>query len=376
MLILKNEDRKWADEIWERLDKKMSAAAVSARGKIPYSTANGKYDDLGKEPIFRWTNGFWPGLMWLMYVGTNNEEYRKTAENAERMLDEAFRYPEYLCHDVGFMWHISSGVNYRLFGGEQSKKRISLAAQLLAGRFNPAGGYIQAWEEPGREGWTIIDCMMNLPLLYRAAEVFGQPRFRLIAMRHADWTMEQHIRPDGSVRHVVCTDPETGEVSGYVRGQGYSEESAWSRGQGWALYGFVLSYLHTGRAQYLETAKRVAHYVIAESSCNGWLQKVDYKAPCELCDTTAGAVTACGLIELARATCGEEGDLYLSAALKILKALEENYCDFNESEESVLQHGVAKYFPDESRKGEHIIYGDYYFTEAIYKLKGFEPLFW
>ncbi|MBR2885620.1 MAG: glycoside hydrolase family 88 protein [Clostridia bacterium] len=375
MLILNDNDKKWVDETWEKLNEKLSRAAISAREKIPYSAADGKYDDEGKEPIFRWTNGFWPGLMWLMYVGTKNEEYRKTAENAEKMLDDAFSYPEYLCHDVGFMWHISSGVNYRLFKGEKSKKRVYLATQMLAGRFNPAGRYIQAWETPGREGWTIIDCMMNLPLLYLAAEEFLQPRFKNIAMCHADWAMKEHVRADGSVRHIVCTNPETGEVTGYVKGQGYSETSSWSRGQGWALYGFVLSYLHSGKEEYLETAKKVAHYVIAESSLNGWLQKVDYKGPCELCDTTAGAVSACGLIELAKLADEEERGLYLSAALNILHALDDNYCDWSERE-SVLQHGVATYFPDERRKGEHIIYGDYYFTEAIYKLKGFEPLFW
>ena len=119
----------------------------------------------------------------------------------------------------------------------------------------------------------------------------------------------------------------------------------------------------------------MAHNVIAESACNGWLQKVDYKSPTELCDTTAGAVSACGLIELARLTDEEESNLYLRSALNILRALDENYCDWSERE-SVLQHGVSTYFPDERRKGEHIIYGDYYFAEALYKLKGFEPLFW
>lgn len=375
MYLLNEKDKKWIDEIWNKLDEKHSRAAISAREKIPYSTIDGKYDDEGKNPIYRWTNGFWPGLMWLMYVGTKNEEYRKTAENAEKMLDEAFEYPEYLSHDVGFMWHISSGINYRLFGGEKSKRRTYMAANVLAGRYNPAGNYIQAWEVSGREGWTIIDCMMNLPLLYMAADSFGQPRFKLIGERHAEWAMKEHIRPDGSVRHIVCTNPETGEVTGYVRGQGYSETSAWSRGQGWALYGFVLSYIHTGREEFLETAKKVAHYVIAESSANGWLQKVDYKGPCELCDTTAGAVSACGLIEIARLLNEEDGKVYLSAAMNILRALEENFCDWSENE-SVLQHGVSTYFPDERRKGEHIIYGDYYFAEAIYKLKGFEPLFW
>ena len=373
--MLNKDTTKWVDGIWEKLDKKLSKVSELSYDKLPYTTVDGVHDD-AKDVIYRWTNGFWPGLMWLMYQGTGKDCYKKTAEHGEELLDDAFWYPEGIGHDVGFIWKISSGINYQLFGGEKSKKRTYLAAYLLAGRFNPCGNYIQAWETKGREGWTIIDCMMNLPLLYWAAEEFNQPRFLNVAKCHADWAMNEHVRDDGSVRHIVCTDPLTGEVTGYVRGQGYSEDSAWSRGQAWALYGFILSYLHTKEERYLKTAKKVAHYVIAESASNGWLQKVDYRGPSELCDTTAGAISACGLIELAKALDDEEKNLYLSSAINILKALEENYCDWTDKEQSVLQHGVSTYFPDERRKGEPIIYGDYYFAEAIYKLKGFEPLFW
>ena len=145
MFKLSQEDRLFVDSIWDKLDAKLSGASVLSRDKLPYSTKDGIHDDLGKDPIYRWTNGFWPGLMWLMYVGTGKGDYRITAENAENMLDAALAMPECLCHDVGFMWHISSGINYRLFGGENSRARTLTAANLLAGRYNCMGKFIRAW---------------------------------------------------------------------------------------------------------------------------------------------------------------------------------------------------------------------------------------
>ena len=367
----------WIQETWEKIERKLRVTSIASKDKIPYTTVNGIHDDWGEIRIGRWTNGFWPGLMWLMYAATKQEQYKAAAESAEKRLDQALHDFENLIHDVGFMWEISSGVNYRLFHGTQSKNRTLSAAAALMARFNLRGNYIRAWNKPGSEGYAIIDCMMNLPLLYLASEITGDQRFSYIAMCHADKTMQNHIRPDGSVYHVVEYDPASGEVVGYPSTQGYeAETSSWSRGQAWAVYGFVLSYIHTGRQEYLDTAKRVAHYFIANVAMTGWVSKCDFRAPAEpvVWDSTAGAIAACGLLEIANCVPEFEKELYFRPAVNILRALEEKCCDWTETEQAILMYGTEAYH----NAGHHmpIIYGDYYFVEALYKLKGNTMLFW
>lgn len=376
MYNISEADKKWVDEIWAKIDSKLRTVAPLNKDKIPYTTVDGVYNDMAKEDITWWTNGFWPGMMWLMYVGTKNEMYKEVAENAEKMLDAAFEEYDHLHHDVGFMWHISSGVNYRLFGGKKSRVRTSIAADMLASRYNSSGKYIRAWNED-KVGWVIIDCMMNIPLLYWASEEYKDPRFKYIAMNHADTVMKTHIRPDGSVNHIVDLDPVTGEPKEAFGGQGYELGSSWSRGQAWAIYGYVISYIHTGKQEYLDTAKRVAHYFIA-NVCDDWLPKADFRCPDEpvIYDSTAGACTACGLLEIAKVVPEHEKKLYLNAAMNLLKAMEKNFCNWTEEEQSILQMGTEAYFCRPQGKHAAIIYGDYYFIEAIYKLKGFDMLFW
>lgn len=376
MYNISEADKKWVDEIWDRIDNKLRIVAPLNKEKIPYTTVDGVYNDMAKEDITWWTNGFWPGMMWLMYVGTKNEMYREVAENSEKMLDAAFEEYDHLHHDVGFMWHISSGVNYRLFGEKKSRVRTSIAADMLASRYNSSGKYIRAWNED-KVGWVIIDCMMNIPLLYWASDEYKDPRFKYIAMNHADTVMKTHIRPDGSVNHIVDLDPVTGEPKEAFGGQGYELGSSWSRGQAWAIYGYIISYLHTGKQEYLDTAKKVAHYFIA-NVCSDWLPKADFRCPEEpvIYDSTAGACAACGLLEISKAVPGHEKKLYLDAAMNLLKAMEKNFCNWTTEEQSILQMGTEAYFCRPQGKHAAIIYGDYYFIEAIYKLKGFDMLFW
>lgn len=372
-------DREFVCNVWEKLDRKLSVIAKRSREKIPYTTVNGVHDDRKEGRITWWTNGFWPGLMWLMYCGTKNEVYKETAERAEEHLDKAFEKFDDLHHDVGFMWHISAGVNYRVTGNKISRARNLYAASILASKYNPAGQFIRAWN------WdpcvAIIDCMMNIPLLYWASDEIGDSRFKQIAMKHADTTMQNHVRPDGSVKHIVHYDADTGEYIKCVGGQGYNENSSWSRGQAWGLYGFVLSYIHTGKVEYLDTAKRIAHYFISCICDDGYIPCADFRAPEKplLYDTTAGACAACGLLELSRNVPALEGKMYYSAALNILRALDEKFCNYDIDEDSILQMGTEFWTddPEKMKKATHlpIIYGDYYFTEAIYKLKGFDLLF-
>ena len=370
-------EQEFINSTWDKLDAKLSVTAVRSRGKIPYTSVNGVHTDHSGKLIDSWTNGFWPGQMWLMYYGTGKEDYRTTAELTEEMLDAALFNHDVLHHDVGFMWLLSSGANYKITGNKQSRNRALFAADVLAARFNMAGKFIRAWNGEDKTGYSIIDCMMNIPLLYWAARECKDERYRFLAMAHADTTMENHIRPDGSVKHIVVYDPMTGEYLENLAGQGYRVDSSWSRGQAWALYGFILSYIHTGKQEYLDTAKRVAHYFIA-CVCDDYLPKSDFRSPEEpvIYDSTAGAIAACGLLEIARNVSEYEGQMYFRAAINILKALEAHFCNYSLEEDSILQMGSSRY-RELGKPGMHapLIFGDYYFTEAIYKLKGYDILF-
>ncbi len=372
-------NKAWIDEIYKKIDKKLSRTAVASREKIPYTTqADGSHDDRKADP-FMWTNGFWGGLMWLMYEATGNEDYKKTAIRSEEFMDKAFENVQELHHDVGFMWHLLAGANYRLTGDKAARNKNLLCAMTLASRFKLNGNYIRSWNGSwggeDNDGWTIIDCLMNLPLLFWASEELKDDRFAQIAIAHADTAMQDHVRPDGSVNHIVTHDLVTGEMNGTKGGQGYGVGSCWSRGESWALYGYALAYIHTKDEKYLNTAKRVAHYSIANLIDSDWLPLVDFRSPAEpvYYDATAGAIMACGLIEIAKAVPEYEQKIYLNAAMKLLKALETAFCNWDEDFDAILKNGTEMYTTGSSRP---IIYGDYFFTEAILKLRGSKFLPW
>ncbi len=368
-------DEKWLNETWEKLDKKLSRVAVTKRGTLPYTTREGKvYDDCNTYDVNWWTNGFWPGMMWLMYDATKNDEYKITAEVSEKLLDEALKNYDALHHDVGFMWHIASGANYAFTGNKESYVRNMYAANVLAGRYNLKGGYIRAWNGEGKEGYAIIDCMMNIPLLYWASRESMDERFKSIAMSHADKTLTYHVRPDGSVNHIVNYSPETGEVVETIGGQGYGVGSSWSRGQAWGIYGFALSYIHTKEERYLDTAKKIANYFIA-ACADDYLPKCDFRCPEEpvIYDSTAGLIAACGLIELSRIVPGFESKMYYNAALRFIKAITDNFADWSEDSDAIITHCSENY-----TAGKHLtlVYADFFLAEAINKLKGINTFLW
>ena len=367
------QNKEFIDSTWEKLDRKLRVVAPRNREIIPYSTKeDGRYRETIPEG---WTNGFWSGLLWLMYAGTGEEVYKDVAIRGEEMLNVILEDFDNLHHDVGFMWHISSGARYRLTGDKKAKSINMYAAASLASRYNMATGVIRAFIEPEREKKVIVDSMMNIQQLFWASEEAKDPRFAMIAMSHADTTMKNHIRPDGSVNHVLDYDIHTGEFLGVANGQGAGfHESSWTRGQAWALYGYALTYLHSGKQEYLDTAKRVAHYFMACVSQTGYVPQYDFRQmpDCKDIDTSAGAIAACGLIELAKLVPEYEKAIYLRAAIEIMKALEKDYCDWSLETDAVLQ-GVAE---GPKRLNVTLIFGEYFFTEAIYKLKGFEPMFW
>lgn len=367
------------NEIQEKIAVKALAEARRLDGKIPYiPDQNGRYTDTG---IYWWTNGFWAGMLWQLYNATHNDLFRSAAENVETRLDAALDGFENIDHDAGFLWLHTAGANYRLTGNERSKRRLLHAAVTLAGRFNPDLGIIRAWNGqwmPGYDsaGGAIIDTMMNLPLLYLAAEITGDPRFKSIATRHADTALKHMFRADGSCEHQVVFDVNTGEILGKPGGQGCESGSAWSRGQAWAIYGFALSYRHTGNVRYLNAAKCVANYFIANVSTTGYVPLADFRAPAEpvFYDTTAGAAAACGMLELADALGESEKPLYAVSAKKILEAIDAKWCDYDPETDGIVGGGSVSYH--EANHHQKIIYGDYFFTEGILRLLGKSFLIW
>jgi unsaturated chondroitin disaccharide hydrolase len=326
-----------------------------------------------------WTNGFWPGLLWLAYRETGDPDWKESALDCERALDEALHWFEGVHHDVGFVWTLASVSAWKLTGAPDSRRRALMAASLLAGRFNPAGRFIRAWNGPNHAGWAIVDCLMNLPLLYWASEETKDPRFAHIARAHADTALTYILRPDGSVNHIVCFDPDSGEFRESLAGQGHAVGSSWSRGQAWALYGFALSYRHTAKEGYLAAAKRVAHYFLSQVP-PGAVPAVDFRAPplAMNWDSSAGAIAAAGLLEIAGWVDAREAAFYRGAAVELLRSLDRACGNWESDGDGLLLHGShAWHHADSAHPNDTpLIYGDYFFAEAVLRLRGQQELFW
>ncbi|MBO7742714.1 glycoside hydrolase family 88 protein [Paenibacillus sp. MWE-103] len=367
----------WIASAWNRTAAKIARNAADIGASFPHASLGGRYNAC---PAHDWGAGFWPGLLWLAYRETGDAKLRETAEALERKLAETLTAYDELHHDVGFMFSLSSVAQHKLLGDADARRHGLMAANLLAGRFNVNGDFIRAWPDWNGEdhsGWAIIDCMMNLPLLYWASKELGDPRYKHIAMRHADMVLREFVRPDGSAYHIVCFDPETGERVGALAGQGYAPESAWARGAAWALHGFALSYGYTGEHRFLNAAKRVAQFFLArlpEDKVPYW----DFRLPDVSGmprDSSAAAIAASGLLELASHAGGADAEFYRSAGAAIVRSLDERYGAWEQDEQGLLLHATG-YYEKNAYVDVPIIYGDYFFAEALLKLKGRTAFFW
>ncbi|WP_320128518.1 glycoside hydrolase family 88 protein [uncultured Sphaerochaeta sp.] len=364
-------------EIYDKVTQKAEAECIRLGDKIPYIPKEGVYqEDMGTTDIAWWTNGFWPGMLWQLYHATKNNLYREAAEGVENRLDLALEQFEELHHDVGFMWLGSSVSDWRLTGNPISKRRGLHAATLLAGRFNIRGSYIRSWNDD-KVGWVIVDSLMNLGILYWASEVTGDPRFRFIAEAHADTVLKNIVNTDYSCAHIAVLNPENGNLETTLGGQGYQQGSAWSRGQSWALYGFILSYVHTKKESYLEVARNIGRYFISEVEKTGYVPVIDFKAPLEpkRDDTTAALCAVCGMLELAKQTQGTEAQYWQENAEKILLASCDKWADYNPCTDGILGGGTVAYHNPEYQQVP-IIYGDYFLIEALVRLEGKDFLLW
>ena len=359
---------------------KVTKTACRVQGRIPYRSIDGRFNDLTDLDIAWWTNGFWPGLLWLAHGQTQNTQLAEWAKQSEVYLDRALLDHFGLHHDVGFMWHISSVACYKLDGNKDSLRRGMMAASVLASRFNLAGHYIRAWNSDWGQKyehtkWAIIDCLMNLPLLYWASEELKDPRFRQIAIAHTETVMKHFIYPDGSSRHIVEFDPDSGAFVRSHCGQGYADDSAWSRGCSWLVHGMALAARYTGRSDFLACAELAARYFL-DNLPEDHVPWADFKAPTnQYKDSSAAAITASGLLTLAPLVPEQRKDLYIDGARNILSSLADSYMA-PDDDEALLAHGCAAYHMNNAdQQDTSLIYGDYFFVEALIKLQGGQGLF-
>ena len=366
------EDAQWAAVTASKLEAKFAAERERVGTRIPYIAVDGRYEENMAETFPGWwTNGFWPGILWQMFHATGDPRYIAPARTIEETtLDGVIAAYEKLDHDVGFLWLLSAVADWRLTRNEASRVRGLHVATVLAGRFNPVGRFIRAWNEPGREGWAIVDSMMNIPLLFWATDETGDPRFAEVARLHADTMLANVVRSDGSCNHIVCFDPATGEFEEAPAGQGYEAGSSWSRGQAWGVFGFARAYRHTGDERYLDAAKRIAHYFCSQVALTGGIALVDFRQPAEpkVFDAIASCVAADGLIELAELVPQAERAFYRQWAMVILKAVADKACDFDPERDGVVQLCSDKYH--DGRIHVPIIYADYFLLEAVLRLQG------
>lgn len=361
-------DQVYWEEQKARLQSKVNSMIEQLGDKCPHvAKSDGVYDNTQTD---WWTSGFWPGILWIMYEITGEEHYKQAAWPWDERIERWLINPsQELHHDVGFQFLPTAVVKYELTGDTDGYRRGMQAANFLAGRYNTEGQFIRAWNFD-KIGWAIIDCMMNLSLLFWASRESGDPRYKHIAIRHTDTVLKYFLREDGSVNHIVSFNPETGEFIEALGGQGFGPDSAWSRGASWALYGLANAYRNTGDQRYLDGAKRAANYFIA-SLPDDHVPLWDFRtesAEGEPKDSSAGAIAASGLLEIARHVSVNEARLYRGKAERIIRSLTECYMA-GEGHEAILLHGTG-YKPAGQNIDVSLIYGDYFYVEAIAKLNG------
>ncbi|MFA8433089.1 MAG: glycoside hydrolase family 88 protein [Marinifilaceae bacterium] len=328
-----------------------------------------------------WTSGFFPGSLWYLYDLTGDKKWKTEAEKVTETLDTV----QYLTwhHDVGFMIYCSYGNGYRLTQNPAYKKVIIQAAESLCTRFRPNIGAIQSWNVhrgwQAKKGWqcpVIIDNMMNLELLFEASKMSGNNKYRDIAIKHAETTLDNHFRPDYSCFHVVDYDTITGQVRNQVTAQGYADNSAWARGQGWAIYGYTLCYRETKNVKFLEQAKNIASFLFKHPRMPKDLVPYwDFDCkdiPNTPRDASAASVIASALYEMSTYT-GEEGEKYKQLADQIVENLASPAyrAKLGENNNFLLMHSVGS-IPHGAEIDVPLNYADYYFLEALCRKRDLE----
>jgi hypothetical protein len=324
-------------------------------------------------PASDWTSGFYPGLLWLFFEHCGDDLFRAAAERWTAVLES--QKDNAGTHDIGFMVYSSFGNAYRLTSDTTYRDVFVHAARTLSTRFDERVGMIKSWDHGRWQYPVIVDNMMNLELLFAATRESGDSTFYEIARRHADNTIRHHYRDDYSSFHVVDFDTLTGEVLEKRTHQGYADESSWSRGQSWGLYGFTMVYRETDDPQYLAHARGIADFLLAHPNLPGdGVPYWDYNAPHipdEPRDVSAAAIMASALLELA-AYAPDDKERYVAGANRILTSLSGPPYVATDTTPLpfLISHSVGNRNVD-SEVAVPIIYADYYYVEALLrKLRG------
>jgi hypothetical protein len=330
-----------------------------------------------------WTNGFWTGMLWLAYEVTRDRHYLNAAQSHvasfKRRVESKANVDH---HDLGFLYTLSCVSAHKLTGSDVAKDAALAAAELLLRRYLPAAGIIQAWgdlSDPAQRGRMIIDCNLNLPLLYWASEMTGKDDFRQAATTHIARAAAHIVRSDASTFHTFYMDAETGKPLYGKTHQGHSDNSCWARGQAWGIYGFPLVYRYNADAGLLVLAKKLANY---------FLNRLPDDAICywDLCftsgpeprDSSAAAIAACGLLEIERSLplLDPHRTLYQRAAWAMIRQLSQTYLTVDSpSANGVLKHAVY-HMPNRVGVDESCIWGDYFYFEALVRLSRVWRPYW
>lgn len=314
-----------------------------------------------------WTSGFFPGVLWFLYEYTKQQSWKQEAEKFSAEIER--EKWNGVTHDMGFKIYCSIGTGFRLTNDPHYKEVILQSAKTLATRFNPKTGVIRSWDH-SREKWVnpvIIDNMMNLELLFEATRLSGDSSFHKIAVSHANTTIKNHFRPDYSSYHVIDYDPVTGAVLKKNTHQGYSHESAWSRGQGWALYGYTLCYRYTKDPVYLKQAENIAAFILNHPNMpKDLIPYWDFNAPNipnEPRDVSAGAVIASALYELSDYSAQKKN--YREKAAVMMQSMANIYtARVGENKGFILTSSTGSK-PSDTEVNEPLSYADYYYLEAL-----------
>ena len=336
---------------------------------------NAKTGKPDMRSIYWWTSGHFPGSLWYLYEATGDEFFKDRATVWTESIAPNSKVTDN--HDVGFIMYCSFGNARRLLKTDKYDALLLETADSLSKRFNSDLGLIRSWGalDEKRNFLVIPDNMMNLELLEEAAKLpGGEGRFADVARSHATKTMAHHFRADGGTYHVLNYDQRPGfhgAVQEIRRGQGLSCETAWSRGQSWAIYGYAMMYRESKDPAYLAFAQKVSDFAIdnpnmPEDGVPYW----DFGAPGEERDTSAASIMASGLLELSTFLPGEKGERYRAFAVKQLLSLcsEEYFAKQGENGDWLLKHGVG-HKPERSEIDTPLDYGDYYFLEALLRFK-------
>ena len=328
-----------------------------------------------------WRSGFFPGSVWYLYELTGDTALLPLAQKYTWAIEEAKNLTWH--HDIGFIVNCSFGNGLRLTADPSYKDVMVQAAKSLSTRFREAPQVIQSWNvdkgwqsERGWECPVIIDNMMNLELLFEATAFSGDSTFYNIAVKHADTTMAHHFRPDNSCYHVVDYDPETGEVRKRQTAQGYADESAWARGQAWALYGYTTCYRYTKDKKYLDQAQKVYNFIFTNKNLPEDLVPYwDYDAPNipnEPRDASSASCIASALYEISTMDV-EDAVAYKTYADSIMTSLGSPAyrAALGTNGNFLLMHSVGS-IPHNSEIDVPLNYADYYFMEALKRKKELE----